>query len=342
MSTPTYSELFLGPVIITGFEIPDSLPLGGEQQMIVTKFIGRNKRQVQVLGSQPRDMGWRGTFLYDSAIARARALDALRINGEPLDLVWGDFHYTVIIDRFHFDPSNIFHIPYEISLQVVQDLTAPGAINVPSRDTIEQGIIGVIIKIQDATAALARIVAFVNAARQGDVRGLISTASGLVSAIGTVSGFVGSQDLTTLRGFANQATVVAQQAIGLYDFAKAAWQGGVLSRLDQTGAGVNEVFALGNAAQLLASLILRFSSPPYQVNVPVVRDNLFSISTRYYGKLDSWDQIADFNNLRDSQLLGPQTVKLPVINGVPPTQAAPPNTVYETTAPLVPAAERGR
>src|SRR5437667_2558017 len=162
-----FSEVKLGLVTLSGFEVPNALPFGGDQQTVLTKFIGKNKRHVQVLGSQPRDIEWRGVFLYGSAVARARFIDSMRIAGDVILFQWGDFLYNVVIKRFWFDPANLFNIPYEIALEIVEDLTQAQTIQTPSQDVVDVGLLNIIERIQDAVTALARVLAAVDAIRRG-------------------------------------------------------------------------------------------------------------------------------------------------------------------------------
>jgi len=118
-------KLILGAVEFEGFEIPAQLKgLGGIQQVAVSNFVGSGK-VVQALGPKPHPVSWSGTFLYETAIQRARQVDYYRIQGDVIEVSWGDYLADVIVREFHYDPEGEFNVPYSITLEVITDRTQP-------------------------------------------------------------------------------------------------------------------------------------------------------------------------------------------------------------------------
>ena len=156
-----YDFMQLGPVTLIGFELPKRIGFGGEQQIIVNKFVGMNKREVHLLGAQPRPIEWEGVFLYFSAVDRAKFFDSLRVKGDPLSFMWGDFNYNVVITKFSYDPVNAYNIPYQIVLEIVQDLTDLASVAGFSVDitAIPDGIVEILSLLSGLFATIQLIIA---------------------------------------------------------------------------------------------------------------------------------------------------------------------------------------
>src|SRR6185437_1620027 len=115
----------LGSFQFQGFEVPESINVGGEQKVHVHELVG-GARVVDILGRQDDDISWSGT-IYGSftidALSRVIELDTMRVNGTPVNLSWFHYNYLVIVKHFKAEPQKFYQIPYTITLQVVQDLT---------------------------------------------------------------------------------------------------------------------------------------------------------------------------------------------------------------------------
>jgi hypothetical protein len=347
-----YTTFSLGPVNLVGFEIPRDLPLGGDQRTVVNEFIGKKKRSIQAMGAQPRPLHWEGAFLYASALDRARFLESLMIAAQPIDLVWGDYKATVIIDKFYYEILGATYITYEIDLNVVKDLTDPQSTPKPSLDTIPQGvsvqlgsISGIISSIQSfLTTTLAPVNAVEAAVRDGinDVVGLANT---LVNGVGGIVSTLSSQPGSIILGFQADAAVLVSTANSLITSFN---NPSIIPVINPTNATQStgadpmvDLLAMSQEVQILAALLARYGQPPLVASLTVVNDNLFAIASRYYnGNLEAWSSIADFNGLTDAQITGPMTLLLPPVSGVIPKPTVPqPGTVYESNVYPVPPAE---
>lgn len=116
--------LTLGAITFAQFEVPESIPFGGEQRLAVHDLIG-GARVVDAMGAFSEPLVWSGRFRGQSALERARYVDGLRIAGAATNVTWSEFSYLVVVRRFQPDFERFYEIPYRIECEVVQDLTAP-------------------------------------------------------------------------------------------------------------------------------------------------------------------------------------------------------------------------
>ena len=111
--------VYLGGYPFTDFAIPDRIATGAQQSLTVHKMPG-GQRVIDNTGADPVPVTWRGTFLGPQAEAEAAAVSAMREAGKPVDLMWGEYALTVVIERFTF--ASMFHrADYDISLVVLPD-----------------------------------------------------------------------------------------------------------------------------------------------------------------------------------------------------------------------------
>lgn len=109
--------LILGSIIFLDFEIPEQVPLGGDQAVSVHKLLG-GARVIDTMGPDDRDIEWSGLFFGFDAISRARTIDALRISGEEVPLLIDSEMRTVVVRSFKWDFQRPYQIPYSISCVV--------------------------------------------------------------------------------------------------------------------------------------------------------------------------------------------------------------------------------
>jgi len=233
--------LTLGPIIFVDFEVPDSIPFGGEQQLVVKKLVGGN-RVIDAMGPDNEDIGWSGRFRGAAAETRARQCDFLRVQGQQLMLSWSSLSYLVIIKSFKPDYRQPFEIPYSISCTVLQDLSAPiqppqitvdTAIN---GDVTQAGMLGTQIDVPAITTALASVASSVNAVAkfagasptqvasvQGSIQtGLVAVESqqtvqnGVVAGSGGVAGVVAGGSPQALAASLSGQSAAFSQLAQLY------------------------------------------------------------------------------------------------------------------------------
>ena len=182
--------VILGDVTLQGFEIPEQITFGGQQQLTVHKFPG-GARVIDAMGPDARALDWSGIFFGPGAATRARRLNTLKDAGEAIDLTWSGGSYVVVIASFEGDYRRDAHVPYRISCTVLEDDTTA---NVGATPSLLDGItsdIGSALGISgaDITGALATAQTVVQQASSlipGSGVG-ISILSGLTAGQGALS-----------------------------------------------------------------------------------------------------------------------------------------------------------
>ena len=114
----------LGDFEFQTHELPESINFGGEQRCAVHEMVG-GERVVDAMGRSESMISWSGLFFGDGAVDRARFLDTLRSDGQPLDFQYGEFYYTVLIKSFEAQFQRSNKVPYTLSLLVIENLTDP-------------------------------------------------------------------------------------------------------------------------------------------------------------------------------------------------------------------------
>lgn len=112
--------LTLGPVIMSGFEVPSQINIGGKQRLAVHRLTD-GTRVIDSLGRDDSEISFRGIMSGPDATMRARILDVLRVAGEPVSLAWDVFFYTVILSTFAAVYERPSWIPYNITCTVLRD-----------------------------------------------------------------------------------------------------------------------------------------------------------------------------------------------------------------------------
>src|SRR5579875_826225 len=131
------TDVQLGALTFQDLEIPSDINFGGRQRLGVHQLPG-GVRIVDSMGADDADLNWHGLILGPAADERARYLDYLRREGNPITLSWGSHAYEVVILSFEADYQRYYQIEYRITCKVVQDLTNPVSAAPPSVDDLAQ------------------------------------------------------------------------------------------------------------------------------------------------------------------------------------------------------------
>lgn len=100
-------------------DLPEEIPLGGEQMLAVMKYPGGHK-EVQSFGPQDQNLIISGVFNYLHALDKVRQVDTMYRSGKVYPLVIGtlDTRY-VIIKKFTYKYRSTIEIPYELEMELV-------------------------------------------------------------------------------------------------------------------------------------------------------------------------------------------------------------------------------
>jgi hypothetical protein len=114
----------LGDFPFAGFEVPDQITFGTRQGMTIHRLPG-GERVIDLMGPDPADITWSGTFIDGFPVLRAQILDQMAADGDALPLIWGSCFYTVLIREFTAD-TRYSMVPYRISCTVLRnEATSP-------------------------------------------------------------------------------------------------------------------------------------------------------------------------------------------------------------------------
>ena len=115
--------VLLGPILLQGFEIPQSITWGGKQRLAIHNLPG-GERVIDSLGRDDIDVSWSGIFTGADAALRVRTVDLMRAEGLVWPLSWSTYFYSVVIKSFTLDYTRSSWLPYRLSCAVLRDETA--------------------------------------------------------------------------------------------------------------------------------------------------------------------------------------------------------------------------
>lgn len=299
-------RLTLGGIEFRDFEVPESLPFGGELMVKIHRLQG-GARAFQVMGLDLAPIEWGGMFRGPQAVTRARAVEALWKAAQPVALAWGEFAYTVLVTRFAGHFASPREVPYSLCVEVISDDAASGpaaaavsptqmitgdaasaasACATPSLSGMADSVQGAVAGVQDFAAAargqIAQVAGPVLAARAsvGAVFDQAEATLGAVAAVGGISTGGAGRDLA----------------------------GGLLAQLGaaQDGAAAFEADAyLGRLATNLQAI-----SSNGEVST-VAGGNLYAVAQKVYGDAAEWATIANANGLTDPDVVGAAELVIP-------------------------------
>lgn len=299
----------LGDFEFSRFEVPDRIPFGGEQALTIHKLVG-GRRVVDAMGRDDQPLEWSGRFTGPNALTRARTLDSMRIDGQPLTLTWSELSYTVLIKRFSADFEKPFLLPYQIACEVVDDLSTP--VNLASGPDIDD-MVGA--DLDDAESYGGDI---------GD-----DTFAGLVSILAAAVGVVGGLGGATQSAVASVLTPLAQtqaQLSGLISIAEGGFEdndpvGGFLdglppeslaSALMAQTAAVNALPDLYGASASLGRVATNLVDVTSGgARITTAGGDLYTLAAQAYGDESQWPVIARANGLTDPLLTGVNNLTIP-------------------------------
>lgn len=126
-----YGLVTLGPVQFQGMEVPENVPVGGQQALAVFKLPG-GERVIHAMGRDDDPMKWTGYLSGSNAESRMQTLDALRQSGSVITLAFGQSSYQVVVQSFTASYERQNWIPYSISVVVLADNAAKFGASSPS------------------------------------------------------------------------------------------------------------------------------------------------------------------------------------------------------------------
>jgi LysM repeat protein len=112
-------NLVLGTFTFEIDDLPDNIPLGGEQMLSVTKFPGGYK-DIQSFGAFDDTITLTGTLNYKNASSKAATLEKMWKSGNTYPFKIGSFKtMSVVVKNFKYTYQSLYNIAYSLDLEVV-------------------------------------------------------------------------------------------------------------------------------------------------------------------------------------------------------------------------------
>ena len=305
------TQIVLGDVTFAAYEVPERIAFGGEQRLVVQKYIGGG-RVVEALGPDDKELRWSGRFQSPNAALRARHLDYLRRQGAAQTLSWDQFSYSVVIHAFEADFERAYQVPYRISCLVVADNTQTITTSPPP--PVDE------LVSTDASALASLAPACANAAIASGVLSLqqhLAATGPLVAAPAAALAALLSR-LASLSALIAGAIVAAGTTTAGGSVGAAGSGAGTAAAALVGQAGAAAVLAVLLEMQALAGRIaynVQQASPAASARtITVAGGNLFQIAAAELGDATQWNRIAALNGLADPVLSGMMLLRLPPLD----------------------------
>jgi hypothetical protein len=304
------TQLVLGDFVFQDMEVPESLPFGGGQMLSVKKLVG-GARVIDVMGVDPDPIEWTGFFFPtsdgSSALDRAMQVQELKDSGVTQLLSFDELLFNVVIREFK--PNyKLGHIPYKITLEVLEDLSSAGATDALGNidDDISDDMYAantLAADVPSITSSVSTLVSDINAigslvsAAYSVVAPLIQSVSAIISNVSTLS-------LSTDETLASASAPGGMSTSNTPAVNLAAYEAQLAANNTQTSL----VQLQGLLGRILKNLQLVNSSIK---TVTVSGGNLFDIAAKQYGDPTAWTLIASANGLTDPTITGIVTLTIP-------------------------------
>lgn len=302
----------IGDFEFTRFEVPEHIPFGGEQRLVVHKKVG-GKRSIQAMGFDPKPIEFSGLFFGETALERALYLKTLAESGQTVQVFWSELYYLAVIKSFEADFERFYQLPYRISLEVLEDLTT--AVNEIADANVDD-------MINDDNQAADDL------ADEVDDDELSSLMSTLDDAIAAVSDFAKAAQ-STINSVLQPLNAVRSRVQVLISsvnntLANVTTLGGILPN-NPISQNVSRMLGQVNAATRLPMLLQmdsvlgRMGRNLGTINsgtksVTKAGGNLYRVAADEYGDAMGWTAIANANGTTDPVLTGVNEVVIPPYN----------------------------
>ena len=302
-------QVTLGDITFEGFEVPERLPFGVGQSLVVHKLVG-GARSVDSMGRDDPPIEWSGTFMGVTALDRALYLKNQVVLGQAQLLTWGQLRYLVKIEQFEPQYEFPTRIPYRISCIVVEDqggsvkTLAPYSLDDQmSQDMDTANGLGALVgdgvlssALSVLSAAISGVSSFANASQS-----TINSVLGPLGAVQTQTTTLLAASINTTQNIASVGGLVPSSPL-----------------LQQVQALANQSNAFTSQPALLSlqGVIGRMnanlgSAAGNSTTRTVAGGNLMSIAADQYGDAMAWTGIAKANGLTDPVVSGVSTLIVP-------------------------------
>ncbi len=353
-----------GQIILKGPFMPHQpFSFGGEQRLVTEYYPGNSEPSVQVMGPQEKDITIKGELklkkfkrqyktirasgvngpntleqveaaVRDIAREYQELIDAMRIRGNLVHLVLGEWHRWGFIKSVHFEFGILAEIKYEIDFMIVgfnpplntKLAQSPDTSLIAPNTALTDAALGAINDMQQFPTSMPQTIADL-------LNGEISK---VAAAIGLVTGFVNEalKDAENLTASANRAIGLIKNArsvisvsarrINAISTTVASMGSSVASEWAKTTGTIKNVQHLhkmresyAGFAALLATMAARYKG--LSATVPEFRysvrngDTLQKIAIKFYNNADLWETIYKHNKLTSTDLAVGSILQIPKV-----------------------------
>ena len=165
--TTTDDTLTVGPISLSGLELPDQILLQGKQRVAIHRM-GSGNLLIDTLGEDVQIASFHGSFFGSEAPSRAALLGSLRCLSTPIPLSWGPLSLSVILKSINLTYKSSISISFSLDLYVLQTpySSSTGSGLVSSQTDLEQ--------ISDIIALLANTPISISASQSSSLASLAS------------------------------------------------------------------------------------------------------------------------------------------------------------------------
>lgn len=303
--------LTLGSVTFSGVEVPESIAVSGLQRTSIHDLVG-GVRIIDAMGAFSEAVEWSGWLVGQTAQARARQLNALRVAGQAITLAWSEQMMLVLVRQCRIVFERFYRVRYTLTCDVVQDqslqapaqpyasvdalvsqdmataTTAMATVTSSPLQTAFAAIQSAIAAVSTfATAAQSQINAIVQpiAAFRSQIQLLIASTSNTMQNVTTLGGVLPNNPISTQVAQMTAQTTAAQSLPNLVILDRL--MGRVAVNVGANAAGAKQTQVAGG--------------------------DLLKMASKEYGDHTCWTGIAKANpTLRgDPKIVGTQTLTIP-------------------------------
>ena len=334
-SSRTFTAVKLGPVYLTGTEVPPGIPFAGRQNVAVHDLYGGG-RNVQSLGAADDPIEWSAMFVGRNAMKRARYLNTFRLSGKPIVLSFSGVLVTCVIEEFKPVYKAINWVPYTIRLiPQTESWNNPVVTTTQTHASFLQGLVADANNVRAwwsaaMTTAMNDLQTVMNGISDlasvpaAVISGLTTTVSAVQSEIAGIQASVENTllNITTLGGvfpnnpLASAVSSLSNQLNAVTTQYQVQNLNGLMSITDNTlanvGASVEPFLPLVTPEVVSVTPLSGPVTEIVQAGTP-----LEEVALRYYGDATEWPVIATANGLTDPIVASTQRIIIPVAPATP-------------------------
>lgn len=298
----------LGDFEFSGYEVPESIPFGGSQNLVLHQLVG-GRRVIDDMGPSYANIQWSGLLYGQNALSRARYLETLRTQGGTLKLTWSELSYNVVIAEVKCNFERFYQIPYTITLMVQDNLTLPQNVVVGGIDSY----------VADDMATANTLGTQIGDSTLSTLLSTLDTAIKAVSSFATAAQSTINSVLQPLHEVQARVTILTSQVSSVLE--NTVTIGGLLpnTTLSQRINGlINQTSAMEQWPPLaqLQAVTGRMNANLQSIggsgkSVTVAGGDLYHIAEQQYNDATAWTGIARANGLTDPQIQGIKTITIP-------------------------------